>query len=348
MAEALYRKYRPGKFSEVVGQDHIVAVLEAAVKNASTAHAYLFTGSRGTGKTSVARILARALKCSINDLMEIDAASNTSVEDIRALQEGVATLPFDSPVKVYIIDEVHMLSKAAFNALLKTLEEPPAHVVFILATTELNKVPETILSRCEVHHFRAPSLDVLTKVVEKIAKAEGYKLDKKAAELIAVLGDSSFRDTIGLLQKVVNLSGDKNLTTEEIERITAAPAGAAVRSLVSAIARHDLPSALQTVQETLASGKDIKTLTKLTIHLIRSIMLVGYAPDLKLIILGNLSAEDQELLQEVIRDRAVLARMPKVLATLLGTYSEINQAAVAELPLELALIELLGTDVDLK
>lgn len=339
---ALYRKYRPGKWSEVVGQEHIVSVLEAAVKAGKTAHAYLFTGSRGTGKTSVARILARALGCTANDLVEIDAASNTGVDDVRALQEGVATLPFESPVKVYIIDEVHMLSRQAFNALLKTIEEPPAHVVFIMATTELHKVPETILSRAEVHHFRAPSVPTLAKVVMKIAKAEDFNLTKDAAELIAVLGDGSFRDTIGLLQKVANLSGDQELTRAEVEQVTAAPAALLVRQLALAIVGDDLVAALRAVKQASDEGKDIRTFLKLVIHLIRAIMLAGYAPDLKKTILTEVGSEEAKLIEEVIADKAKLKKFPQVLRQLLAAYLEIYQSTVPELPLELALIELLS------
>jgi len=341
---ALYRKYRPGKWSEVVGQEHIVSVLEAAVKNGKTAHAYLFTGSRGTGKTSVARILARALSCSANDLVEIDAASNTGVDDVRALQEGVATLPFESPVKVYIIDEVHMLSKQAFNALLKTIEEPPAHVVFIMATTELHKVPETILSRAEVHHFRAPTVPTLAKVAAKVAKAEGLNLTKDAAELIAVLGDGSFRDTIGLLQKVANLSADKELTREEVEAVTAAPSALLVRELLSAITNQDLNKALKAVKQATGEGKDARTFLKLIIYLIRSAMLAGYAPDLKKEILAEVGSEEAKLIEEIIADKEKLKKFPEVLRQLLAAYLETFQAAVPELPLELALIELLSKE----
>ena len=149
MSEALYRKYRPENFDEVLGQDHIVTTLSESLKLGNVAHAYLFSGGRGTGKTTMARILARAVNCSENDLYEIDAASNRGIDDIRELREAVNTLPFESPYKVYIIDEVHMLTKEAFNALLKTLEEPPAHALFILATTEMDKLPETIVSRCQ-------------------------------------------------------------------------------------------------------------------------------------------------------------------------------------------------------
>jgi DNA polymerase-3 subunit gamma/tau len=162
---ALYRKYRPKNFDEVLGQDHVVSVLESSVKTNKVSHAYLFAGTRGLGKTSIARIFASTIGTSKNDIYEIDAASNTSVEDIRNLNDSVFTLPFESKYKVYILDEVHMLSKSASNALLKTLEEPPAHVVFILATTETHKIPETVLSRCETYTFKKPSQEVLKKLV---------------------------------------------------------------------------------------------------------------------------------------------------------------------------------------
>src|SRR3989338_3017914 len=206
---ALYRKYRPQKFDDVVGQDHIVSVLEGAVKRGEIAHAYLFSGTRGTGKTSVARILAKEIKTTATDLVEIDAASNTSVEDVRSLNESVHSLPFESKYKVYIIDEVHMLSKSAFNALLKRLEEPPKHVVFILATTEIEKLPETVVSRCQVFQFKKPSQEILREMVLRIAKKEGFTLEPSSADLIALLGDGSFRDTQGILQKVITSSADK-------------------------------------------------------------------------------------------------------------------------------------------
>jgi len=169
----LYRKYRPQSLKEVIGQDHIVKTLEGAIKLGNISHAYLFAGSRGTGKTSVARILARAVGTSSNDISEIDAASNRGIDNVRELREAVNTLPFESPYKVYIIDEVHMLTKEAFNALLKTLEEPPKHVIFILATTELEKLPETVVSRCQLFTFKKPSQMILREMIVKVAKKEG-------------------------------------------------------------------------------------------------------------------------------------------------------------------------------
>src|SRR3989344_4956778 len=181
--EVLYRKYRPQEFNEVIGQEPVVKVLQGAVKLGNLSHAYLFAGSRGTGKTSLARILARAIGTSQNDLTEMDAASNRGIDEIREIRDSVNTLPYESKYKVYIMDEVHMLTKDAWNALLKTLEEPPAHVVFILATTELEKVPETVVSRCQTFSFKKPNLSTLKDFALVIAKKEGATLEPAAAEL---------------------------------------------------------------------------------------------------------------------------------------------------------------------
>ena len=341
MAEALYRKYRPQKFSEVVGQEHIVSLLEAGVKNGQTAHAYLFTGTRGTGKTSVARILARALGCVPEDLVEIDAASNTGVDDIRELQEGVRTLPFRSPVKVYIIDEVHMLSKNAFNALLKTLEEPPAHVVFILATTEVHKVPETIASRCEVYHFKSPTVETLTKVLTKIAKSEELKLGRGVAELLAMLGDGSFRDAIGNLQKVANISGDKEITLAEAEQVTNTPAEAKVWEIIEAVAASNLDVALKLVQEAVADGKDTRSLLKLLIRNVRLVMLYGFSTPLRAELAAGAGEDVAAKLKALSGSKDNLTRWPSVLRELLQAYLETYATAVPSLPLELALIKIL-------
>jgi DNA polymerase-3 subunit gamma/tau len=223
MSQALYRTYRPASWSEVRGQESIVAALKAVISAQNPAHAYLFSGGRGTGKTTVARIFARELGCVPEDMYEIDAASNRGIDDIRELREAVRTLPFSSPYKVYIIDEVHMLTKDSFNALLKTLEEPPAHVIFILATTEPHKLLDTVVSRCQVFAFKKPGIETLSDIVRDVAKKEGYDLDASSAGLIALLGDGSFRDTLGMLQKVIGASADKKLTRKEVEAITGAP-----------------------------------------------------------------------------------------------------------------------------
>src|SRR3984885_6561794 len=276
MSEALYRKYRPKKFAEVVGQEHIVKVLEAEATSGEISHAYLFAGTRGTGKTSVARIFADAIGTSKNDMYEIDAASNTSVEDIRALNESVFTLPFESKYKVYILDEVHMLSKSAANALLKTLEEPPAHVVFILATTETHKIPETVLSRCEVYTFKKPNQELLKKIVVSVAKKEGYAIDEASAELVALLGDGSFRDTLGIVQKVLAYSEGKKISEDEVRLVTGAPAVELVHSIVSAIADKNLQLGLETVKKAVLQNIDMSVFLKLILHTARAILLVRF------------------------------------------------------------------------
>ena len=220
---SLYRKYRPSSFAEVSGQDHVVKVLESAIANNKPHHAYLFTGSRGIGKTSIARIFAKALGVEQEDIYEIDAASYTGVDNIRELTESAMTLPFRSPYKIIILDEVHMLSKAAFNAFLKGLEEPPKHVIYILATTELNKIPETILSRCEIHMIKTPTVDILSAVVESVAKEEGITLSKDVARVIAMSGDGSFRDTLGALQKVIDGSDSVKIELADVENILGIP-----------------------------------------------------------------------------------------------------------------------------
>ena len=218
---SLYRKYRPSNFSEVLGQDHIISVLQKAIENKNPNHAYIFTGSRGVGKTSIARIFARELGVDESDIYEIDSASYTGVDNIRELIESATVLPMTSPYKVYILDEVHMLSKNAFNAFLKGLEEPPKHVIYILATTELNKLLDTIVSRCEVHNFKKPSIEILSQVIQDVTKKEGLSIDEESTKLIAMSGDESFRDTLSVLQKVIASNDGKKI--ENIEHILNIP-----------------------------------------------------------------------------------------------------------------------------
>lgn len=212
---SLYRKYRPKTFADVLGQDHIVSVLQKAIENKNPNHAYIFTGSRGVGKTSIARIFARELGVNETDIYEIDSASYTGVDNIRELIENATVLPMMSPYKVYILDEVHMLSKNAFNAFLKGLEEPPKHVIYILATTELNKLLDTIISRCELHNFKKPSIDTLSQVIKVVVKKEGLIIDDESTKLIAMSGDESFRDTLSVLQKVMASVDGKNIVNIE-------------------------------------------------------------------------------------------------------------------------------------
>lgn len=284
--QSLYRMYRPTTFAEVVGQEQVTKPLEEAAKSKKIGHAYLFAGSRGLGKTSVARIFAAAIGCTEHDLYEIDAASNNSVEDIRALTEGVYTLPFASLYKVYILDEAHMLSKSAWNAFLKTLEEPPAHAVFILATTELDKVPETVQSRCQVFEFKKPTRAVLAKATAAVAKREGYALAPDAADLIAMLGDGSYRDALSVLQKVfAGLHGQgakgKTLSRETVEALTGAPKREQVHALISALASDERGPALSAIERAGKAGADMRLFLELVLEALRATLLIRYAPDLR-------------------------------------------------------------------
>ncbi len=338
---ALYRKYRPKSFQEVSGQDHIVDVLESSVKTEKVSHAYLFVGSRGTGKTSVARIFAASIGVSVNDIYEIDAASNRGIEDIKLLRDGVRVLPFDSKYKVYIIDEVHMLSKDAWGALLKTLEEPPKHVIFILATTELQKVPETIISRCQVFTFKKPSEAILKKVALDVAKKEGFELDAGSAELLAILGDGSFRDTLGELQKVLNFSKGKKIKREDIEKITGAPKTTLVNDLIASIASKDLEKGIGIIRKASEANLDMKLYFKLVIEKVRVAIILRYAPKMQSHDLGE---DDLKFLQSVVREDKVGMLRSSALAILLEAYQNMDNTFIPELPLELALVKIISKD----
>jgi len=338
MTEVLYRKYRPQKFADVLGQEQIVKVLEAQVANGKISHAYIFAGTRGTGKTSVARILADALGTTGSDIYEIDAASNTGVENIRELNDSVQTLPFNSKYKIYILDEVHMLSKSAWNALLKTLEEPPSYVVFILATTELHKIPETVLSRCECYTFKKPSAEVLKKVVQTVAKKEGFDVSLESAELIALLGDGSFRDTLGILQKIISASKDKKISDEEIRIVTGAPKRELVESVVSAISEKDLDKALSAVQTAQKENIDMSVFLKLILRSARAILLLRFGAGN--IVRDEFSEKEFALLSGLADSDKVFSS--QVLVELLTALELSTGAHIASLPLELALVNIIG------
>ena len=327
---ALYRAYRPSSFKEVIGQDHIVKVLERSIDSGRISHAYLFAGSRGTGKTSVARIFARALGTSDNDIYEIDAASNRGIDDIRAVRDGVAVLPLESRYKVYIIDEAHMLTKEAWNALLKTLEEPPAHALFILATTEIDKVPETILSRCQVFSFKKPSREILREVATAVAKKEGFALEAGVADLIAMTGDGSFRDMLGTLQKVIG-AGNSRITLADAELIIGAPRGSLVNDFIAAFVAANTDKALASIAAADAAGVDIKMFIALALEKMRFVLLSRNSAKLAEEVREHMSPEDAVFL-------AGLNVTSVMLATLLRAYDETGRAYIQSLPLELAVL----------
>ena len=332
---ALYRKYRPHAFKEVIGQDAVVSALSGALKSGKISHAYLFAGSRGTGKTSIARIFAAELGTTEKDTYEIDAASNRGIDDIRALREAVLTLPFDSKYKVYIIDEVHMLTKEAFNALLKTLEEPPAHVVFILATTEIQKLPETIVSRCQVFEFKRPSVEIIRSVVADAAESEGVTLEGSSAELIAIAADGSFRDAYGTLERVIASAAGKKVTANTIEETIGAPKRTLVDGIITALASKNWPEALSALRRATETGSDVSLLSKLLIVKLRAILMLSVDP--KADLSKTFSAEDIAWSKKVAETKGITAA---TLLAFLAAHEHIARAPLPELPIELAILSL--------
>lgn len=257
MGQALYRKYRSKSLAEIVGQEHIINALGSAIKDGRINHAYLFTGPRGTGKTSIARILAHEINNieysqSFNlDIIEIDAASNNGVDDVRDLREKVRLAPTSQKYKVYIIDEVHMLSSAAFNALLKTLEEPPEHVVFILATTEVHKLPATIMSRTQRFHFRPVEKKLVTQHLRNIAQTEGISINDQTLEAIAEHGEGSIRDSISLLDQLRN---NTEVTNEILESTIGITPKESMQKLIESLNKKDVDQLLLTLDSIIDSG----------------------------------------------------------------------------------------------
>lgn len=294
---ALYRKYRPTNFSSIVGQDVIVDILKNSIINNKVSHAYLFTGPRGTGKTSTAKILAHAVnclnftndicgECSIcksldlndNDIVEIDAASNNGVDEIRFLRDNVNLMPAFCKYKIYIIDEVHMLSTGAFNALLKTLEEPPSHVIFILATTEPNKIPLTILSRCQRFDFNKINMNDLVSRLKYIVNEEGRVVSDNILEQIAKISDGGLRDAINLLDQVLSLP-DENINIDEVEKLSGKISTQSVYELFSYIINNDLVSILNFSTYMFDNGKNYKDLADSMLSFLRDISINTEVPN---------------------------------------------------------------------
>lgn len=270
MSIALYRKYRSKSLDDIVGQTHVTEILQNAIKQGRISHAYLFTGPRGTGKTSIARILAHEInqlpysdESEHLDIIEIDAASNNGVDDIRDLRDKVQLMPIKAKKKVYIIDEVHMLSKPAFNALLKTLEEPPEHIVFILATTDVDKLPETIISRTQRHTFHRASLEHIVHNLQRIAAAEKIAIDDAALRRIAENSDGSYRDSVSLLDQIVSIVPTSDaITAQQIEQSLGLAEAKVVEQLVQAAKAHDLASLAAQLRDLENSGIQPKVITR--------------------------------------------------------------------------------------
>lgn len=303
MHKALYREYRPLVFDDVIGQDHIIRTLKNQIKENSMSHAYLFCGTRGTGKTTTAKILSRAVNCQAGDqdhpcnqcpscqsildssnldVIEIDAASNNSVDDIRELRDTVKYTPANSKYKVYIIDEVHMLSQGAFNALLKTLEEPPSYVIFILATTEPNKIPATILSRCQRFDFKRVSVGDLIERMKLICKSESIDIDEDALRIIARNGQGSVRDSLSILDKCLSFGGS-SLTGDQVLDLLGGSDPGQLLEMAKAIIDADVCRSMEMIDDYFMWGKDLRLLVEDITDFFRSLMMVkifGQASDL--------------------------------------------------------------------
>ncbi|OGO09951.1 MAG: DNA polymerase III, subunit gamma and tau [Chloroflexi bacterium RBG_13_68_17] len=354
MTQALYRKWRPRSWDEVVGQEHIVQTLRNAIRAGRVAHAYLFAGPRGTGKTTTARLLAKAVNCqsaslaerpcnrcahcqAVNegrflDLIEIDAASNTSVEDVRDLRDKINFAPNEGEYKVYIVDEVHMLSTAAFNALLKTLEEPPPHAIFVLATTEVHKIPATVLSRCQRHEFRRLSVDAMVAHLQAMLKQEGMRTEAGVLELVARQATGSLRDAISLLDQLA--SSGEIVTLAQAQVVLGTAAGEAVHQVVGAWLKGDLAGGLTEINRTLDSGADPRQFARQIVDYLRGLLLIRMGTP-------GLVETTAETRAEMEAQSAGVA-----VAALLAAIRSFNRAASEAragwqpgLPLEMALLE---------
>ena len=355
---ALYRKWRPLDFEDVKGQDHIVTTLKNQIRTGRIGHAYLFCGTRGTGKTTVAKILARAVNCehpvdgnpcgecetckaiaagnSVN-VVEIDAASNNGVDNIREIRDEVQYSPAEGKYRVYIIDEVHMLSTGAFNALLKTLEEPPSYVIFILATTEVHKIPVTVLSRCQRYDFRRIAGDTITKRLSQMAQAEKIPADEKALRYIARKGDGSMRDAISLFDQCAAFYYGETLTYEKVLDVLGAVDNEVFSRLLRAVAARDTAGSIRMVEELVLQGRELSQFVLDFTWYMRNLLLLETAEGGEE--LFDMTSEDMNRLREEasLVDSADLMRYIRIFSELSG---QMRYAAGKRVLLELAVIRL--------
>lgn len=361
----LYRKYRPKTFAEVVGQTHVVTTLKNALALGICSHAYLFAGPRGSGKTTIARILAKAINCSdqkegepcnrcasceeINsgraiDLIEIDAASNRGIDEVRDLKEGIRFAPTMLKYKVYIVDEAHQLTKEAANALLKTLEEPPAHAIFILATTEAHKMIPTILSRCQKFDFRKLKLAEIVRETELIAEKEDVPIEKSALELIAANAQGSLRDALTLLDKVLtfHLSFGKKegVTADLVKELLGVVDASIVSEFVDLLVKKDAAKAIEFLNENLEKGMDPLEFAKNAVRYLRNVLVVQVNPTLQNMLDDFTEEQKQKIAEQAKGFDATM--LPKVLFSFMEAENKMKYSSIVQLPLELAIIESCG------
>src|SRR5512144_2802300 len=358
MPQALYRKWRPRAWDEVVSQEHVIQTLRNAVTGDRVVHAYLFSGPRGTGKTTAARLLAKAVNClnedrakrpcnecahcvAVNenrflDLIEIDAASNTSVEDVRDLRDKINFAPSQGRFKIYIIDEVHMLSTQAFNALLKTLEEPPPHAIFILATTEIHKIPATVLSRCQRHEFRRLPVDEIVKQLKLIAKAEKTQADDDALIQIARQSAGGMRDAISLLDQLSSMGG--KITLALAQTVLGTATSQTVLDVISSVMDHDPARGLETIHRSLDSGADPRSLARQIVEYLRGLMLIqmGNAAQVE-------ATRDVKAQMEAHAKAFTASDVLRMMKAFNGAATDLRGGWQPSLGLELALAEVMET-----
>jgi DNA polymerase-3 subunit gamma/tau len=356
----LYRKYRPKTFSEVIGQEHIVQTLTNAISSGMVSHAYLFFGPRGSGKTTLARLLAKAVNCQNRkeklvepcnqcsscleiiqgnsiDLIEIDAASNRGIDEIREVRDGIRFVPTKSKYKVFIIDESHQLTKEAANALLKTLEEPPAHAIFILATTEIHKMIPTIISRCQRFDFRKLTIPEIIKRLEIILEKENVKVEKEALELIALNSSGSIRDAESLLDQVLSFGGKSK---EDIKNLLGLVEIKSISQFCDLVITKKTSEAINLLNKIYKQGSDLQEFAKGLINYLRQGLILKIIGT-EVIIEGGLGKEEIEKLQKQIASLKE-EKLKKIINLFLEAENKIKYSSIPQLPLELAIIEACG------
>ncbi len=362
---ALYRKFRPDNFFDVKGQEHIVTTLKNQIKAGRIGHAYLFTGTRGTGKTTVAKLLAKTVNCenpvdgnpcnecrmckgiaaqtSMN-VIEIDAASNNGVDNVREIVEEVRYSPTEGKYKVYIIDEVHMLSAGAFNALLKTIEEPPSYVIFILATTEVHKIPVTILSRCQRYDFKRITIDVIAERMAELMKEENIEVEEKALRYVARVADGSMRDALSLLDQCISFYLGKKLTYDNALEVLGAVDTSVFAKLLGCIRGQDVSACIRLLEEIESSGRELGQFTIDFIWYLRNLLLIKTTDDISDMVI-EISTENLALLEQEAKtmDEVTLIRYIRIFSEL---SNQIRYATRKRVLIEIALIKLCKPEME--